>query len=121
MDIKEQITPKISLIDLDVPVVRDEMGHWSNPAIPDFDGDADACRAWLLEQGLETMSDCLEVEDIDHPVYVSYYDEGDTNISEWECAPVPGQGWHTFSIHDTEDGPVWVWARRAGAAGSVQP
>lgn len=122
MHIKEQITPEILLIDLAVPVVRDACGYWSNPGMPDFDEDQeDAYRAWLLEQGIETMRDCLDVEAMDHPVFISYYDEGDTDISEWECEAPPGRGWYALSIHEAGDGPMWVWARRAGADGSVQP
>jgi hypothetical protein len=34
-------------------VVRDEMGSFQHPDIPDFDeGDGDKCKAWVAEQGL---------------------------------------------------------------------
>lgn len=113
MTIKEQVSSEIILIDLAAPVARDKDGFWGNPAIPNFDEDAAAYRDWLAAQGIETMFDCLDVEDDDHPAYINYYDLGGTDISEWECSAPAGEGWHTFSIHDSEDGPCWVWARRA--------
>jgi hypothetical protein len=60
----------------------------------------------------------LEHEDCDHPVYVSYFDNGDPSVAAWEPTPPKGEGWFTMSIHDTEDGPAWAWARRTtnGAA-----
>ncbi|WP_159814885.1 hypothetical protein [Pseudomonas sp. 18058] len=35
------------------PVVRDEMGSFQHPYMPDFDeGDGDKCKTWVPEQGL---------------------------------------------------------------------
>ncbi|NBF03986.1 hypothetical protein GV819_16985 [Pseudomonas sp. Fl5BN2] len=34
-------------------VVRDEMGSFQHPDMPDFDaGDSEKCKAWIAEQGL---------------------------------------------------------------------
>lgn len=95
-------------------VTRDELGFWSHPDIPDFDEDGQAYRAWLKHQGLETSFASLESEDDDHPVYKSYYhdDDPDPSVAGWNPDPPKGEGWFVLSIHDTEDGPYYVWARR---------
>jgi hypothetical protein len=99
-------------------VVRDKDGWWSHPGIPDFGEDMARYKAWLAAQGLETTFKMLEYEPDTHPVWQAYFDEGSTDVSAWTPPPPQGEGWFTFSIHDTEDGPVWVWARRNT---SVQP
>jgi hypothetical protein len=96
-----------------VVVERDKDGWWSHPAIPDFSEDGAAFKAWLAEQGLETTYKMLESEDDSNPAHVSYFENEDPSFAGWEPTPPSGDGWFTFSIHDTEDGPVWVWARRS--------
>lgn len=98
-----------------VPVDRDESGWWSHPGIPNFEEYIDALRAWMAAQGLETHHASLESEDCDHPAYVSYYDNDSCSVAGWNPDPPVGDGWFTFSIHDTEDGPMWFWARRVPA------
>lgn len=96
-----------------VAVDRDADGWWTHPHIPEFDeGQEDAYRAWIEAQGLVTNYALLEYEDDDHPSYIDYYENGGADVSEWHPAPPAGDGWFALSIHDTEDGPVFVWARR---------
>lgn len=102
----------MSLIELNLPVTRCEDGYWSNPAIPDFDEDAKAYKAWLDSQRLETTYKDLEFENDTHPAYIKYFENGSPDVSEWMPEPPEGEGWHTFSIHAHEDGVCWVWARR---------
>ena len=99
-----------------VPVVRDEDGHWWHPGMPDFDEGQDAeWKAWLKEQSLELSQDYLEWEDITHPAYVAYFIEESCSCALWTPEPPSGEGWFTLLITDTEDGPCWVWARRAAS------
>jgi hypothetical protein len=101
------------------PVERDEHGFWSHPDLPNFEEGANAAyKAWVAAQGLTITHSDLEDEPEDHPVYVSYFDNGDGNFSAWTAAAPVGEGWFTLAIYDTEDGPRWWWARRAegGAA-----
>ena len=98
------------------PVERDSDGWWSHPGVPDFGEDVKAFMAWLSAQGLVTAYASLEGEDLDHPAYVSYYDRGSASVSGWNPAPPAGEGWFTLTMHDTEDGPYWVWARRVAQA-----
>lgn len=95
-----------------VEPVRDECGHWWHPGIPDFDEDMDAYAAWLNEQQLTTSTVWLESEDVDHPAYVSYFDNGDGDISTWQPAAPPGEGWFLLGIFDTEDGPAATFVKR---------
>ncbi|UGQ44936.1 hypothetical protein [Massilia endophytica] len=106
----------MELIELNVPVQRDKEGCWTNPGVPNFDEDHEAYKAWLEAQGLETTYAALESEDIDHPAYVRYFDDGEADISDWTpVLPAAGEGWHTLSIHMGEDTPYWVWARRVAS------
>ncbi len=94
-------------------VQRDAEGWWTHPSIPEFDEGQEAeYRAWIKGQWLVTSFDLLEHEDADHPSYVEYYENGGTDVSAWHPTPPDGDGWFVLSIHDTEDGPVFVWARR---------
>lgn len=100
-----------------MPVERDECGWWSHPGLPDLDeGQVAEYKAWLAAQGLVTTYKDLESEDLDHPAYVSYYDQDSASVAGWNPQPPEGDGWFTISIHDTEEGPYWVWARRAAQA-----
>lgn len=100
-----------------LPVERDEAGWWSHPAIPNFDDDFKAYKAWVKAVGLETTYKALE-SDPDHPLHDAWFERGECDASSWTPTPPAGAGWFTFSIHDTEDGPVWVWARRVADAAS---
>lgn len=102
-----------------VAVERDTDGFWSHPEIPDFDEDAVAMKAWCDAQGLEFWHAELENEDDDHPAYVSYFDNESASVAEWNPEGPMGADWFTFSIHDTEDGPMWYWARRTSSKGST--
>lgn len=96
-----------------ISVVRDPDGYWSHVGVPNFDeGEDEQYKAWLKSQRLVIAYKMLDGEDDTHPAYVSYFDHGDANISAWDPSPPAGNGWFTISIHDTEDGPAWVWARR---------
>ncbi len=92
-------------------VDRDENGWWSHPAIPNFDEDVDSYLAWVKAVGLEMHYKALE-SDPDHPLYDAWFEGGECNASSWYPQEPVGDGWFTFSIHDSEDGPIWAWARR---------
>jgi len=68
--------------------------------------------AWLNDQGLVYHIKDLEGEDDTHPTHNKYYEEGSAGCVGWEPVAPDGDGWFTLSIHDSEDGPVWVWVRR---------
>ena len=99
------------------PVVRDAEGWYTHPDMPEFDEDQEVeYRAWLTAQGVVTAYATLEAEDDTHPARIAYFDQAGTDVSEWNPAPPAGDGWFTLSIHDSEDGPYWVWARRPATA-----
>lgn len=103
-----------------VPVGRDDSGWWSHPGIPDFDeGQEVEYGAWLIAQGLVTDHASLEGEDPTNAAYVSYYDDESCSVAGWNPEAPAGEGWFTLSIHDTEDGPYWVWARRVAGVGAA--
>ena len=99
------------------PVVRDAEGWYLHPDMPEFNEDQEAeYRAWLAAQGLETAYATLCGEDDKHPAYIVYFDQAGTDVSDWHPEEPAGDGWFTLSIHDSEDGPYWVWARRPATA-----
>lgn len=96
-----------------VPVVRDAEGWWSHPGIPEFDEGQEAeYAAWIKAQGLLTTFASLDEENDTHPAYIEYFERSGTDVSAWAPAEPAGEGWFTISIHDSEAGPYWVWARR---------
>lgn len=113
------VAPAVTLIG-PAPVERDENGWWSHPGIPSFnEGEKEAYGAWITAQGLVTTYRELDSEDWDHPAYVAYFDEGGSSVAGWDPAAPAGEGWFTISIHETDDSPVWVWARSAPAGGAA--
>ena len=100
-----------------VPVVRDADGWFWHPDMPDFEeGQEDDVIAWLAAQGLETTYRSLDSEDDSHPAYIAYFEQDGVDVSGWDPAPPSGDGWFTLSIHDSDSGPYWNWARRVPAA-----
>ena len=109
------ITNEITTIQ-PAPVQRDDVGQWTHPAVPLFDeGQEDEYRAWLAAHGLEITYKMLQDEP-EHPLYDAWFEDGEHDLSSWTPAPPAGEDWFTLSIHDTEDGPIWVWARPIGSA-----
>jgi hypothetical protein len=103
-----------------IPVTRDENGFWSHPDLIHFwhieMQDAEHCtkEQWAdLERraGIKTQIVTLESEPLEHPAYVSYFDNGNPDISAWDPSPPPG--WWLIDICDNEDGPFSVWATHA--------
>lgn len=101
-----------------IPVERDADGYWVHPGAPDTESSVEYT-AWLDEQGLTYSIKYLESEDISHPVYVEYFDNNLTSVANWHPEAPKGEGWFTLSIHDTEEGPVWVWVRREAAPSGI--
>lgn len=98
-----------------VAVERDANGYWSHPGIPEGDDDIESqvsFKAWMKSQCLAHHISSLENEDESLPAYHAYYEKEVAGVVGWNSTPPEGDGWFTFSIHDTEDGPVWVWVRR---------
>lgn len=109
----DRVTPTPHLIQ-PLPVQRDDTGWWWHPGLPDFDEDHQAYKAWMIAQGLETCFHSLENEDDNHPAYIAYFEQDACHVRDWNDEAPTGEGWFTLSIHDSEDGPQWVWVRRVG-------
>lgn len=96
------------------PYDRDPYGYWTHPDVPDFDEDNVAFAEWMMLQGFDFVMDWLENEPENHPAAIKYFN-GDPDCSEWSPVVPLGVGWFCLSIHDTDDGPVWIWVRRVAA------
>ncbi|HEM7839613.1 TPA: hypothetical protein U2Q23_001093 [Burkholderia multivorans] len=105
-----------------IPVVRDQDGYFIHPDLLHFwtvtMGGAERCtpEQWTAleaQAGIKTSIYHLESENVDHPAYVSYFDNGNLDITEWDPSPEPG--WWLIEIGDSEDGPYAVYATHAEA------
>ncbi|AIO68264.1 hypothetical protein [Burkholderia oklahomensis] len=103
-----------------IPVVRDQDGYFIHPDLLHFwmvtMGEAEHCtdEQWAAleaQAGIKTTIYRLENENIDHPAYVSYFDNGNLDITAWDPSPEPG--WWLLEISDSEDGPYAVYATHA--------
>ena len=112
---QEPAASVVPLIPIDLPVERGDHGWWTNPRVPNFEEDVAAFYAWLEAQHLEYISAMLGDEPQNHQAYQTYFEEKKFTCAAWEPKRPPGDGWFTFSIHDSEDGPVWIWVRRRPA------
>lgn len=108
--------PQVPQLIHPVPVERDGDGYWTHPGVPDFDESHEEFQNWVRAQGLTVSVSSLESEDGDHPAFISYYDDETPSVLQWLPTQPVGDGWFTLSIHDSEDGPAWVWARREPVA-----
>ncbi|MGP7732971.1 hypothetical protein [Oceanimonas smirnovii] len=97
-----------------VPVDRDEQGFWSHPRFAEGldDGGEYIARSWFTDQGLEIDLVMFE-NDASEELVDAWFDDGLSDCRAWEPSRPDGDGWFTFSIHDTEDGPVCMWVRHA--------
>ena len=108
---KDEVMPEEIKLIQPAPVVRDDMGSFQHPDMPDFDeGDGERCKAWIAEQGLAVAMVSLEYAE--ETVANRYFESGDPDYSYWEPERPDGEGWFCLAIHDTDDGPVCWWARR---------
>lgn len=100
-----------------VEVVRDPYGYWVHPDIDKVLKTADEefatkeeLNLFKQQQNIETATTYFES---DAPAdLVKRYVDGEYDASEWNPTKPEGDGWFMLSIHDTEDMPVCVWARR---------
>ena len=115
MAAKDEVMPEEKQLIQPLQVERDECGFWTHPAWPD---DGDECAlpfSWFGDHGLEY---CIVEMENDAPegMMEAWMGDRDYDCTPWQPSKPAGEGWFTFSIHDTEDGPVCVWVRH-----KVQP
>ncbi|WP_447733445.1 hypothetical protein [Pseudomonas shirazensis] len=96
------------------PVVRDEHGFWTHPAWPSTDDEL-IPYSWFDDRGLDINQVDFEY-DASETLQAALYQDGTADCTTWNPSQPAGDGWFTFSIHDTEDGPICVWVRHKVAA-----
>ncbi|QCT21813.1 hypothetical protein FEM41_20220 [Jejubacter calystegiae] len=106
---------------IELHVERNEEGYWTHPDYSALFGDREVIsqeefQAWERKHGLESTITLLE-NDGDDEIRKRYFEDGETDISEWSPSKPNGEGWFIASIHDTEEGPVCVWLREARSNG----
>ncbi|WP_263147765.1 DUF550 domain-containing protein [Pseudomonas sp. RIT-PI-AD] len=101
------------------PVERDEKGWWTHPEYEEWLGDRERITSAEFDAWYATRAITIAIRWMDGDVtddqFKSYFEQ-DCDCSSWQPTPPCGAGWFLLSIHDTEDGPVSLWARPAPGA-----
>lgn len=92
-------------------VERDENGYWTHSEMMFWDEGTtrDEVDRWFLSKGLIHHAVWFE-SDAPEDVQSKYFEKGDPNISGW-FPTVNIEDAFLVSIHDTEDGPVAIFAQ----------
>ena len=90
-------------------VNRDKNGFWTHPSLPDFGEDIMDYTPWLDKNNITVkwyyLEDCNN-----ESIVTKYFEDNDTTaINEWQPS-CDDTGSFLLSIHDTEDGPIAVFA-----------
>ncbi|MDD0999293.1 hypothetical protein M5G20_25980 [Pseudomonas sp. TNT2022 ID1044] len=107
--------PEENVLIQPLPVERGTDGWWSHPDyLPEFDDEVTEAQfqEWCLRQQMETKVSHMEI-DVPVEVFEAYMDEGSCDCSARDVQHPAESDWFILSIHDTEDGPVCIWGRRA--------
>ncbi|MBU2113673.1 MAG: hypothetical protein KKE94_07850 [Gammaproteobacteria bacterium] len=100
-------------------IERDEDGLWTHPDYPEWDEGTKSDEIAEWEKTNSVKIDWLMMDGDASDELVDAWFEGSTNnCSEWQPkCEVPGS--FLLSIHDTEDGPVALFAIPQDAAGAA--
>jgi len=90
------------------PIVRDEDGHLTHPALPICD-ERVRYDELLAVFGIEAHY--VGMESDDSKAYERYSGADGPDCSYWTPAPPSGDGWLLLAIYDTEDGPYALFGR----------
>ncbi|NPE55904.1 type IV secretion system DNA-binding domain-containing protein [Dickeya dadantii] len=100
----------------EINIERDKNGYWIHPEWAAFINDRERIPDAELNDWLNKNSLEIEIRDFegdaDQSLMISYFENGDSNISAWQPTPPSGSGWFIVSIGDSEDGPFCVWLRK---------
>lgn len=93
-------------------VERDENGYWVHSQIPETES-SEIVKEWMNKNKLDHSLTFMEGDiAYDHPIYKSYFEDGNPNFSNWEPSKPEGRGWFIGGIYETEEGPVCMWLRQ---------
>lgn len=95
-----------------VAVIRDHNRFWTHPHYfkPScYEASQADFNEWLRTNQLVCALRWLENDA--PPQVIEAWENGASDISEWQPSVPSEEGWFIGSIHDTEDGPVCVWLR----------
>lgn len=92
------------------PVERDHYGYWTHPDFPEWD---EGTTGGEIDQWFDDHNLHPEVQWLEHdaPEHVSrrYFEDGEPHCNDW-YPESEYDGGFLLSIHDTEDGPVAIFA-----------
>lgn len=94
-----------------VQVNRDEQGFWTHPDFPAWDEDtaSDEMNAWLAANGINFKAIWFH-DDAPESLLESWFEGNDAAAcAQWQPTFNPESGF-LLSIHDTEDGPIALFA-----------
>ncbi|CAH0531230.1 hypothetical protein [Vibrio hippocampi] len=93
-----------------IQVQRDLEGYWTHPDFPDLGENTtwDEFKAYFKAQGLSLDVVWFE-NDAPEALVDAFFEDGETNIASWEPSKPMDEAF-LLSIHDTEEGPLCLWA-----------
>jgi hypothetical protein len=90
-------------------VKRDEYGFWSHSVFDEFGDEEIIPEDWFTSRGVKVASVKFEY-DAPEELQNDWFEDGEPDCSAWNPSRPEGDGWFVLSIHDTDDGPICVWA-----------
>ncbi|OCH31806.1 hypothetical protein A6E13_16415 [Aliivibrio fischeri] len=92
-----------------VEVERDENGFWTHPHFPNLGELWKPYKDWAEENNIKFANVWFECDASEELEERFYEKEDGSAITEWQPTK-PADNAFLLSIHDTEDGPVAIWA-----------
>lgn len=91
-------------------VERDEYGFWTHPDFPEWDESVtmQTVEAWLTSNDLDFHVTHFE-HDANDEMLDRWFEGGECDCTNWEPT-APEVDHFLLSIHDTEDGPIALFA-----------
>ncbi|EPR5147725.1 TPA: hypothetical protein ACMDT2_004178 [Vibrio parahaemolyticus] len=92
------------------PVQRNQYGYWTHSEYPSWAEwtDEKVMHKWFSDRGL-----CFQVvyfeSDVSEEKSERFFGKGDPDVTDWQPTK-PHPDAFLLSIHDTENGPVAIWA-----------
>lgn len=101
---------------LEEELSRDGQGHYLHSQLPKGVDEIDL-EVWLEENGYESQCVLLQ-DDTDTEAFETYYDVGETDLSDWmPDKPDGDEDWCLVAIQDSDsDGPYALFAKPAARA-----
>ncbi len=96
-------------------VIRDECGFWTHSQYPDFEGresiSKEEWEQWCTSHGIKAhIVDFTSDVNVTEEECEKYFDDPSGSCATWQPTPPKETNAFLFSLHETENGPVAIFA-----------